>query len=301
MIMMHKKLNITAYILLILTVIFWGYSFISTKVVLSELPPVTIAFFRQIISLTFLFIWLKPTRRLEKISLKDGALLASAGFFGIILYFVFENNGIMLSTASNTSMIVASVPVFTMFTEAIFYKEKISVKKIISLLLSLIGVYLVITVNGSLDFSSSKLMGNLLVLLAMISWVVYTLINKKIGGVYKSTTMTFWQTFFCIFLFIPFIIPEIKSWKMISVYSFANLIYLSIFCSALAYVFFIYASKKLGPTICSAFLNLIPVVSVFAGFFVLGESITVLQLTGMIIIILSLFVLISRNNSSTPT
>ena len=52
-------------------------------------------------------------------------LVAVSGLFGIVLYFVFENNGIRYTTASNASMIVAAVPIFTLFTEALFFKLRI--------------------------------------------------------------------------------------------------------------------------------------------------------------------------------
>lgn len=283
---------------MLLCTVFWGYSFISTKIILNQLPPVSIAFFRQIIAVIFLFVWLKGSKQLNKISLKDIPLVALGGFFGIVLYFIFENRGIQLSTASNASMIVAAVPVFTMFSEALFFKEKITFIKILSLILSFVGVYMVVTENGKLDFSSGKLLGNFLVLFAMLSWVIYTLINKKLDDKGDSKNLTFWQSLFSIFLFIPFIIPEINHWQPISLYSTMNLLYLGIFCSALAYVFYIFAARILGSTVCSAFLNLIPVVSVIAGVIVLGEKITLFQIFGMLIIMASLFMLLFGHKNS---
>jgi drug/metabolite transporter (DMT)-like permease len=286
----HKEIYIS-YIFITFSVIFWGYSFISTKVLLQELPPISIAFFRQIIASITLIIWLFVTKSFSKITYKHFFVIAISGLFGIVLYFIFENTGLMYTSASNASMIVASVPIFTLFTEVLFYKLKINLKMIFCIVLSIIGVYLVITVNGKLDFSSSMFKGNLLILGAMIAWVIYTIINKNLSKKYSSLLMTAYQSIISIFIFIPFLIPEVSTWKNLTLYPLLNLIYLGVFCSAFAYFFYNYAVKRIGPTISSAFLNLIPVVSIFFGCLILGETLFFIQIIGMLLVLLSLYLL----------
>lgn len=292
-----KKQRIIAFIYLILTVLFWGYSFISTKIVLNEIPPASIAFFRQVIALVVLLVWLLPAKKLPRISLKEFFRIAFAAIFGIVLYFLFENTGLKYTGASNASMIVSAVPIFTLLTEVLFFKLKASVKILICILFSIFGVYLVISVNGKLDFSSKSFYGNMLVMGAMVSWVIYTILNKSFSERHSSTTLTAYQTLSSIFLFLPFVISEAPSWKPMGIVPIINLLYLGIFCSAFAYFFFIYASKRLGPTISSSFLNLIPVVTVLSGYFVLGEKIAPIQIVGMLIILASLYYLSMRSNS----
>ncbi len=278
-------------VFVLLPVIFWGISFISTKVILAEMAPVSIAFFRQLIALVPLILWGVATRASFKIAPKDLLLLGGSSFFGIVLYFVFENNGLMHTTASSASMIVAAVPVFTLLVEMLFYKLKTNLKVIACIITSIIGVYLVISVNGKLDFSSSAFKGNMLVMGAMASWVIYTIMSRKLGSRYSSFVITLYQTALSSFLFIPFLIPETGSWKPLSIGALLHLIYLGDFCSAVSYFMFLYAIKKLGPTVSSAFLNLIPVVSVLAGYLVLNEKLLPVQYGGMVVIILSLFLL----------
>lgn len=285
------RLQITAYVLVILPVLFWGISFISTKVVLKEIPPNSIAFFRQIIALVPLLSWCLFSKISLRIKLQDLALLAGSCFFGIVLYFVFENNGLQFTTASSASMIVAAVPVFTLISESLIYKMKISLNMIICIILSIIGVYLVISVNGKLDFSSSTFWGNILILGAMVSWVIYTILSRNLSSKYSSLVITTYQTAISIFLFIPFVIPEMADWKQVTFVPLVNLIYLGVFCSAVSYLSYLYAIKKLGSTVSSMFLNLIPVISVVAGFIVLGERLMVIQYLGMALIMLSIFML----------
>lgn len=299
----EKKENngaLVSYVLVLLPVIFWGISFISTKVVLREIPPVSIALFRQFIALVPLLAWALISRTSLRVKPRDLLLMAGSSFFGIVLYFVFENNGLLLTTASSASMIVASVPIFTLITEAIFFKMRISGKIVLCIVTSIAGVYLVISVNGKLDFSSSAFIGNLLVIGAMISWVIYTILSRKLGNSYDGLVITIYQTALSSVLFIPFVLPEIGGWRQVTLVPLLNLIYLGVFCSAVSYFSFLYAIKRLGPTVSSAFLNLIPVVSVITGFLALGERPSIIQYIGMALILLSLFKL-SRDQQNTGT
>lgn len=280
-----------SFLFLVMTVIFWGYSFISTKIVLTEEPPVSIAFFRQIIAAVVLIPWVMTTQSHIRVSLKDLGLIIASGLFGIVLYFICENNGLRYTTAANASMIVAAVPIFTLFTESLFFKMKITPRMVICLLLSVFGVYLIISGNGRLDFSSAAFRGNLLVIGAMVCWVVYTIINKGLSSRYSSLQLITDQSIASVFLFIPFILPEVHRWQRLTLGPFFNLLYLGVFCSALGYFFYVYAVKRLGATVSSAFLNLIPVVTVISGFFVLGEEPVWLEILGMLVILASLFYL----------
>ncbi len=283
----EKKKKLFALLAMILTVIFWGYSFVSTKIILSELPPVTIAFFRQVIAAISLFAILYIKKLFVRMPLRDVILLFASAFFGIVLYFLFENIGLKYTTASNGSIIVAAVPVFTLITESLFYKFKITGRVISCVIISVIGVFMVIFEKG-IDFSAGHTKGNLLMIGAMVVWVIYTIICKSLSGKYYGIVITAYQMGAASLLFIPFVIPEINSWQGISAYSLGNLLYLALFCSALAYYLFNVAVKGLGATVSSMFLNLIPVVSILGGILVLGETVSFLQIGGMLLIMSSL-------------
>lgn len=292
---LNKNRKLFALTAITVTVIFWGYSFVSTKILLRDLPPVTIAFFRQIIAAAALLILLYVKKLFVRMPLKDILLLFASSFFGIVLYFLFENTGLKHTTASNGSIIVAAVPVFTLITESLFYKFKITLRVIICVIISILGVFLVIFERG-IDFSSSYTKGNLLMIAAMVTWVIYTIVCKSLTGKYKGIVITAYQMIAAAILYIPFIIPEIGQWKAISVYSTANLLYLGLFCSALAYYLYNTAVKSLGATVSSMFLNLIPVVSIIGGVFVLKETVSFIQIGGMLLIMFSLIFVRGREN-----
>lgn len=279
---------------MVLTVVFWGLSIISTKVVLAQIPPVSIAFFRYSIATATLIPLALLTRSLPKITLKDLGTIIVTSMFGIVLYFLFENNALRYTTASNASMLVAAMPLFAIIIEALFFRQRISWKMATCILISIVGVYLVVTVDGRLDFSSSRFYGNLLMMGSMICWVVYTFLNKNLDGKYSGMTVITYQSLASIFLFIPFVLPEIKRWPefgSISPFILANLVFLGVVCSALEYLFYIYAVKKLGATVSTTFLNLIPVVTVISGTLLLQEKLLWIEVLGMGLIMASIYAL----------
>lgn len=275
-----------------LTVLFWGFSFISTKVVLTEIPPVSIAFFRQFIAIAALVPLASLAGVLSRVSLKDFYTMSFASLFGTVLYFVFENTSLQYTTASNASMIIASLPAFTIISEALLFKLRVSLKMIACIALSILGVYFVVTVNGKLDFSSAQFFGNMLMLGAVTSWVIYTILNRSVSRRQSSITIVIYQSMASIFLFIPFVIPEIGRWpnpSSVSLTVLANLVFLGVFCSAVAYFFYIYGALRLGATFSATMLNLIPVVTVVAGHFILRETLVWIQICGMGIIMIAIY------------
>ncbi|MDI6871859.1 MAG: DMT family transporter [Bacillota bacterium] len=272
---------------IVLAVVFWGVSFISTKVVLRVLSPVGVAFLRQLIALLVLVPWAARSRALVRVTLRDAGLLALSGLFGIVFYFVCENTGLKYTTASNASMLVAALPVFTMVTESLFFGLRVTWAMVLCVAASVAGVYLLVTVNGRLDFSSARLLGNGLVLLAMGSWVVYTVLNRKLAKAYSSLTVVVYQTFAGALLFVPLIAGEARLLLAFREYPLpllGHLIFLGVCCSAVSYFAYVYAVRRLGATVAAAFLNLIPVVTAAGGYLVLGERLAWLQVGGMALV-----------------
>lgn len=275
-------------ILVILAVIFWGVSFISTKVLLQEIPPVSIAFFRQFIALVPLSAMFIKKKAFFRLRVKTVLHMAVASLFGIVLYFVFENSGLEYISASEASILVATIPIFTLLMDTFVYRQKLDFRTLLLIIGSWVGVYLVIGGNDPVQAGSDTLKGSLLVFGAMVSWIVFTLITKRLSQQYDSLQMTFAQTLLSIPLFIPFVIQETANWHRLSVLSFMHLVFLGIFCSAVAYVFFLNGIAVLGPGIASSYLNLIPLVTMIVGAVFLGDKLAPLQYAGAFIILASL-------------
>lgn len=274
-----------------LAVLFWGISFVSTKIVLTGIAPVSIALFRQFIALVPLVVLMFIRKESFRPARGDWLMFAVASLFGIVLYFICENNGLTMTTASSASMLVAAIPIFILVMESLINKKRLGISSLACIIASFLGVYFIIFEKGSVDLSGKTFLGNLLVLGAMASWIIYTFLGKNLGERYSSLKMTTVQSFLSIPLFLPFTISEMPAWHVPSFDVIANLVFLGVFCSGFAYVFYLYGIQALGPVLPSAFLNLIPVVTIITGMIVLSETLTLIQAIGAFLIVGSLTLL----------
>lgn len=268
---------------IIITIIFWGLSYISTKRLLVLLTPLQIAACRFLIASGVLIGIGLVSGRLSKVERADWPRMFGATFLGIVLYFIFENSGLKLTTAGMGSLIIATIPVLNVVVASIFLKQRISNRAWLGVLMSLAGVFIVIR-TGS-DFSFNSLWGNLLVLGAAASWVGYTLLSQPMTVKYDTITLNIYQTVIGTVCLLILSIGEGSSWPRLNPEIVLNLSFLAVCCSALAYVFYLYALKHLGSTVVTTFINFIPVCGVLGGVVFLGEKIGVEQLIGGLVIV----------------
>jgi len=309
----HQK----AFIAIILCVLFWGFSFVSSKIALEVYPPMSLAMLRFAMALVFLyFIKLKLAPN-EKLRPKDILLLLTAGITGVTLYFFFENNGIALVTASEASIAMSSIPALTMITDLIAAKislhkkrhktagagasaggenhdaEKnisgINIYRWIGCLISIMGVWLVAGVSFSV---SGNVTGYLYMTAAALSWVVYSFLTRPLFAHCSRIYIVFWQTAAGFIFFVPFSVMEFSEWGKADAAVILHLIFLGVFCSALGYWFYVRAMEDLGVSVCSIFINLIPVVTVIAGFFILDDRLTLLQWAGAALVVSGVYLAI---------
>jgi len=309
---MTKKHKAVAAV--IACVLFWGFSFISIKIAVAVLPPMTLGALRFALAVVILFFIKRKIAPKEKLITKDIPLLAGAGITGVTLYFFFENNGVSLIPASEASIFVGAIPVITMISEAAWEKIPLRQKKELNIeektaangnqrpqslffktilpgigaLLSLAGVALVAGV--SFAFSGTAL-GYIFMSGACISWVIYCFLTRSIFISHSRIFIVFWQSLFGLIGFLPFTFFE-SSWRMPGLEVWGHLLFLGLFCSALGYWFYAMALEDLGVGQATIFINLIPVVSVLGAFFILGERLKPLQWFGAALVLAGVYLTI---------
>ncbi len=285
-----KNKRVQANILILLTVFFWGISATNTKIVLEEVPPATLAFIR--FSLASLLLWginrkMNPGMRLAK---KDRKRMVFCGAAGISLYFILETYGISLISAANATILLASIPIFTMFGEKMFLNRPVKREETLGAVVTLAGVGLVIGNSLNISGGYQEMIGSLLLIGAALSWVVFSLANKALEHKYSVLFNTTYQSIFGSLFLLPAALMEYNSWGPISSVSWANILYLTLFCSALCTFMYLSALKELGATITNVYINLMPFVGVLAAFIVLNETLYPMQIAGGIIVVIGISV-----------
>jgi drug/metabolite transporter (DMT)-like permease len=285
--MQDMRPRIFAHLALVFTVLFWGMSFVSTKMVLNAgFPPVTIALIRFTIAGCILFPLQKLLEPSKKFKPRTALDMTLGGLTGVTLYFFCENNGIMRTTASNAALIIATIPVFTLIAERLFFSHRMRLYQAGGILFSILGVYFLVNPGGTTVSDTGNLHGNLFMLAACLSWVSYIIINKKLHVHYSGLAMSTYHSLFGALFLIPLALLERNEWVRIDMFMWMHILYLSIICSAAAYVLYLFALSRLEPTVVSSYINLIPVTGAVGGVSILGDRLLPVQIIGAFAVII---------------
>lgn len=284
-----KKNNILTYILLVLTAVFWGGSFVLTKEIFLSAPSITPSIIvtlrlvvASIVFVPFLLI-AKKWQRIERRDIKYFFLLA---FLEPFTYFLCENNGIKLVPGGISSIIIATIPVFVPFGLYFAYHEKLYKINVIGVLLSLIGIVVMISGDGMTTDISMK--GILLLFGAVVIAVLYTIVLMKVVKHYHPFTITVHLNLIGLVYFVPtLLIFDFQNFMDVTFTTriFGMIACLGIVCSTLSYVFFNYGIVKVGASRASVFNNSIPVFTLIFAAMLGQESITITKVLGMAVAI----------------
>lgn len=271
-------------------VIAWGISFVSTEYLLKDMGAMSIGAVRFVFATIILYIMMKATGTPLKIDKKDHLLFVLAGGIGIAIYFYFENNGIKYISASPSALIIAAIPMFTLVFEAAIYKRKIVAVDALAILASIIGVILIVDVKFSEFFKAEESLGYMMMVGAVLSWVVYSMASKPLFKKYSYLTIIFYQFLYSLpffFLAVPF---ETNNWTGLGFEGIGHLVFLSLFASVLGFYFYAKAMDLLGVTESSVFINFLPIVTIIFSYFYMGQTISVKQFIGGLFVMLSVTV-----------
>jgi drug/metabolite transporter (DMT)-like permease len=273
-----------AYWGIIFTVLIWGLSFLSIKVVLQAFPPMSQGLLRFLIAVAALWLLKRQLAPQEKIRGRDLRYAAGAGLVGVTCYFFCENNGLSLLSASESSIVIATIPVLTVLADRMVFKTPVVRRQYGGALLSMLGVWMLVIEALR---TTGNAAGYLYMFGSALCWVGYCFLTRPLFSRYSRITIVFYQSLFGLIGFLPMALIEIcrHQWGTPTPVIWANLIFLGVFCSAIGYYLYATALNELGMGVGTIFVNLIPVVTVIAGFLILGEHLSPLQMAGGAVVI----------------
>ncbi len=284
-----SKTNL-AYILLVLTTIFWSGNFIVGKAAtIYDIPPFSLNFFRWlfagIILLPFTFkeIVLKKNYIKENVGLFIILGITSITVFNSIVYYSLYFTQVITSV-----LMISTIPVWIILISSLLKIEKTNIYQIIGILLSLIGVIAIITksdlkVIKSLEFNK----GDLSIIIAMFSWAIFsTLLKKKKLEVSQITLLQVVIIFGLIFL-TPIYIIELLLGNYIILEKpfFLTLAYVVIFPGLMSFLFWIKGISIIGANRSGIFLHLMPIFGSVFAIIIFKEKIMFYHLIGAMFII----------------
>lgn len=277
------------------TILIWGTTFISTKVLLQDFAPAEILFIRFVIG--YGALWCIYPRRLRAVPWRQECCFAAAGLCGITLYYLLENIALTHTQASNVGVILSAAPFFTALIACLLRRERPAGRFLVGFFIAMGGIALISFGGGAALHLNPW--GDLLALLAAAVWAVYATLAKKLASFGYSTVLTTRRTFFYGLVFmapaLAFMDFHVEISNLLGTRAVLNLLFLGLGASALCFVTWNQAVKVLGAVKTSVYIYMVPVVTATTSAVILGEPMTGFTLCGIGLTLLGLY--LSENRS----
>jgi drug/metabolite transporter (DMT)-like permease len=280
-------------LLILLPIIFWAFAFPFIKIGLEELSPINLTIMRLFtVCAIFLVIIAILPKKFSPIHKKDIIPLFLLGFLGVVIYHLGLNYGELYISPSAASLIIATIPVFTVIFATLVLREKLTKKILIGVPLSLSGVIIISLTGTTADpFEITYISAAVAILVSALVGAGYTIAGKKLLERYSALSLTVYAFLFGCLGLLPFLSPSLVteavalSWR-----GWGAVLFLAVLPTVVGYVLWYVVLEVKTASEISVFLYFIPVLSTIISFFFFNETITGLFLFGGALVILGLVI-----------
>ncbi len=299
-----KKSSPRYYVMLVIAMAFWGGSWPSAKILVGIAPPMTIGFFRfftaSVLFLILLYATEPQPRRIFKMT--NLKILFFVGLTGVFGYGVLFLTGMRFTTATQGAIIAGFNPATVSLVAHLYHKERLPQKwQYIGFLLAFLGVIFVVGVQALLEFNFEYLIGNLIILVAMFTWGLYSSIGKQAMKTLSPLEVTTGGSIVGTFLFGMGALTE-EVWAlpaMVDSVFWLNVLYLGTCVTFIGFLFYFISINELGATRSGGFINLVPVFGTIFSFLILHEEIFWTYGIGLLLVIVGIVVINLPNSRKT--
>ncbi|HIQ06296.1 MAG TPA: DMT family transporter [Anaerolineae bacterium] len=276
------KERITTLLLALAVTSFWGSSFVLTKVALTEIGPMSIAWGRWLLGALALAVYLLLNgqwRQLRQALREDRSRFLVLGLVGIALFYLLQNWGLALSTAVDVGIIINSTGVFIALLSVWWLGEQLSKTAVVGITLAFAGVVLMSLPGAHFSLGGGRLAGDGLTLLAALCAAIYTVYGKTIVARYPPAVVTGLAAAVGTVFLTPAALWEGQLLPRTPA-AVGALLALGVGSSALANLWWWQLLARNQAVRAGVFLFLIPVISTVLGVLVLQEPVTASTLVG---------------------
>ncbi|MDI6870589.1 MAG: DMT family transporter [Bacillota bacterium] len=280
---MRRSTQEITYLLLTLTAVIWGGNYIANKVLMRELAPLTAAVVRFASAAALMLVVLGLRRQLRLLTRAELKGVAGLGVI-FFLHNLFYYFGLERTTAINASLLMATSPVITCLLAERLAKERVSLLQLAGTLLSLGGVFLVVTGEAGVAVRRVALnAGDLLMLFSAATWSLYSLQGKGLMATLTplETTVYSWVVGTGLLLPVAFLFrSRAGHWLPVSAPGWWSLAYVVVLSAVVAFSWWYRAIDAVGAARSSAFINLVPLSVLILAALLLGETVSYSQVGG---------------------
>lgn len=284
------------YAAIIIAHVVWGFTFVIAKLTLQEFPPMSLAFLRFVIATLLIAPFLFTEKNRVNIQKEDLPWLFAIGALMVTLNISFFYTGLLRTNVTSASVLTMVIPVFSVLLGWTFFKEKVYVVNLVGIALGLLGAILVIglpTLVFGEQIPPEVLIGDILIILASISWVAGAVLSRKMLKKYSSLTIT---TLMFGTGVITFLLPAVNEYlqnpgwpSQVTWLGIFGLLFIAVASSICAYFLFEWGLSKLGVIQADLFHYIEPPIATTLAILVLGENLQFSFIIGGLLIAIGVY------------
>lgn len=291
------------YLLLTVAILSWAGNSLMGRAVHAEVPPIGLAFWRWTTALVLIAPFCLPYAiRDWPVIRRHWRILVVLAIPGITAFNTLLYLGLQSTTALNGMLINATMPVAIIAMSFLMYREKVSAPQLLGVISSFAGVMMIVVqgnwqVLRTLSFNP----GDIWVVTAVVFYAAYSVLLRKRPPMHPFSFLL--ATFaFGIVILLPFYIAETLTSRSVPITwsSVGAILYVAVFPSIVAYLFYNRGIELVGPNRASAFFNLLPVFGAGLAILLLGERIHWFHLAGLVMILAGIFLATRRPARAKP-
>ncbi|MFZ1386315.1 MAG: DMT family transporter [Thiolinea sp.] len=277
------------YLLLVLAASFWGGNFNVARAFNLEIPPMGLSFWRWVVAGLILlpFVW-RPMHQQWPAFKQNFPLVLALGILGVSGFNTLVYSGLQTTTATNGVLMQSVNPIFIIILSSLLLGEFASKRQWLGIVISLLGV-LAILIQGQLtnlwklDFHA----GDLIILLAVLDWGLYTVLLRKLPNELKGLPILGYTIAIGVLGILPLYLYEIvmTSRSMpVNWISISSVLYVAIFPSVLSYLFWNHGTQRIGANRAGQFAHVVPISGIIIAVLLLGEELHLYHLVGVALV-----------------
>ena len=259
----------------------------------NDIPPISLAFWRWTVALLIILPFsLKHIIHQKDLIRQNWKILTLLAILSVTNFSMFIYMALKSSTVTNTVLINSMTPIFIVLVSWMGFKERITLRQTVGIAASLTGLMFIIAggnLSTLLAVRFSK--GDIWTISAGISWALYSVLLRKCPIEFNSRGFLATTIIIGIFFIFPFYIWEISAGKTMNITkaSIGSIIYVALFASVLAYIFWNKAIQIIGANKTGIFIHLMPVFSIILAIIFLDEKLRGYHVKGSVLIFLGIF------------
>lgn len=238
----------------------------------------------------------------QRIEKSDFKKIFVAAFFGVGLNMLTFFKGLSLTTPISASVMMVTSPILVLLFSSLLLKEKIIKRKILGVIIGLVGtIILIVYGNSNGENSDNTTFGNFLVFINAASYGLYLVLVKKLISKYNPIVFVKWLYLFGLIFVTPFGFPELieVSWQTMPTSIYLKAGFIVLFTTCITYLFNLFALSKLKPTSVSVFIYLQPVIATIYALIVGSDSLNLVKISATVIIFFGVYLVTKQVEKST--